>query len=106
MCPQVFLGVVLVVPLGVENVKKGVHVIQGVPRLELANPLAYLVVRWGLVGARNLLHSQRILLFLIVRIWDLTQVSEDNYWCAHHMFALEFLGRDQVRYLNGCTTVL
>ena len=32
------------VPLGVEYIEKGVHVIQGVPRLELANPLTYLVV--------------------------------------------------------------
>jgi hypothetical protein len=82
------------VPLGVENVKKGFHVIQGVPRLELANPLAYLVVIRGLVGARYLLNSQRVLLFLIMRIWDLAQVSEDNYWCAHYMLALEFLCRD------------
>ena len=81
-------------PLGVENVKKGFHVIQGVPRLELANPLAYLVVIRGLVGARYLLNSQRVLLFLIMRIWDLAQVSEYNYWCAHYMLALEFLCRD------------
>jgi hypothetical protein len=82
------------VPLGVENVKKGVHVIQGVPRLELANPLTYLVVSRGLVGARYLLNSQRVLLFLIMRIRDLAQVGEDNYWCAHYMLALEFLCRD------------
>ena len=81
-------------PLGVENVKKGVHVIQGVPRLELANPLTYLVVSRGLVGARYLLNSQRVLLFLIMRIRDLAQVSEYNYWCAHYMLALEFLCRD------------
>jgi hypothetical protein len=82
------------VPLGVENVKKGVHVIQGVPRLELANPLTYLVVSRGLVGARYLLNSQRVLLFLVLRIWDLAQISEDNYWCAHYMLTLEFLSRD------------
>ena len=74
--------------------------------MELANPLAYLVVGRGLVGARNLLHSQRVLLFLIVTVWDLAQVSEDNYWCAQYMLALEFLGRDQIRDLDGGTAVL
>ena len=53
-----------------------------------------------------MLYSQGVLLFLVMRIRDLAQVSEDNYWCAQYMLALEFLGRDQVRDLDGGTAVL
>ena len=52
MRPQIVILGVILVPLGVEHIEEGVHVIQGVPWLELANPLAYLVVGRGLVGGR------------------------------------------------------
>ena len=53
-----------------------------------------------------MLHSQGVLLFLVMRIRDLAQVSEGNYWCAQYMLALEFLSRYQIRDLDGGTAVL